>query len=73
MDYLLGIDLGTSATKSVLFDKNGVVLASSTATYTVDQPKHGWAEQDPDVWGRAVCQTTNDVVSECGIDASHLK
>ena len=36
MDYLLGIDLGTSATKSVLFDKNGVVLASSTATYTFD-------------------------------------
>ncbi|HHU13403.1 MAG TPA: xylulokinase [Clostridiaceae bacterium] len=73
MDYLLGIDLGTSATKSVLFDKNGVVLASSTATYTFDQPKNGWAEQDPDVWWRAVCQTTNDVVSESGIDAAHLK
>ena len=31
MKYLIGIDIGTSATKSVLFDTEGNVIASASA------------------------------------------
>ena len=54
MEYLLGIDIGTSGTKTVLFDKMGNVVASDTQEYPMYQPKVGWAEQDPDDWWRAV-------------------
>ena len=47
MKYVLGIDLGTSGTKTVLFDQRGTVLASATVEYPMDQPKNGWAEQNP--------------------------
>ena len=46
----LGIDIGTSACKALVLDKDGTVLASSTSDYGLDQPKPGWTEQDPEVW-----------------------
>lgn len=57
MKYLIGIDVGTSGTKSVLFDTQGNVIASATAEYPMYQPNNGWAEQDPADWWNGVCQT----------------
>ncbi len=57
MKYLIGIDVGTSGTKSVLFDTQGKEFASCTVEYPLYQPKNGWAEQDPRDWWNAVCKT----------------
>ncbi|MDO4484301.1 MAG: xylulokinase [Clostridia bacterium] len=72
MKYLLGIDLGTSGTKTVLFDTEGKVIASSTVEYPLYQPKNGWAEQDPDDWWRAACTTISSVIAESGVDAGDI-
>lgn len=53
MKYLLGVDLGTSGTKTVLFDENGVPVASKTCEYPLYQPQNGWAEQKPEDWWQA--------------------
>ncbi len=68
MKYLLGIDLGTSGTKTVAFDEAGRVLASSTVEYPLIQPQNGWAEQDPRLWYEAVCKSAKDVIRKAGID-----
>ena len=47
MAYLIGVDLGTSGTKTVLFAEDGTVAASCTIEYPLYQPQNGWAEQDP--------------------------
>ena len=47
MNYLLGIDVGTSGTKTVLFDDAGNTITSATSEYPLHQPHIGWAEQDP--------------------------
>lgn len=39
MNYLLGVDLGTSGTKTVLFDEDGNVIASKTIEYPLYQEK----------------------------------
>ena len=66
MSYLIGIDLGTSGTKTVLFDEYGNALKSHTVEYTMQQPKNGWAEQDPEDWYNAAVQTLKSVTN--GID-----
>ena len=67
MEYLIGIDIGTSGTKSVLFDTNGNTVASATAKYPLYQPKNGWAEQNPADWWHAVCDTLKSISKEaCG-------
>ena len=53
--YLLGIDIGTSACKVAVFDREGQVMASGSGDYPVYYPKEGWAEQDPEEWWTAVC------------------
>lgn len=73
MNYLIGIDLGTSGTKTVLFDENGSSVASSTEEYPLHQPKNGWAEQDPSDWWDAACKTINAVINKSGVDASLIK
>lgn len=61
MDYLIGIDIGTSGTKAALFDTDGNVIKSSTAEYGMSQPYNGWAEQDPQDWWNAVQKTLADI------------
>lgn len=73
MELLLGIDLGTSGTKTVLFDSNGRRLASHTVEYPLYQPKNGWAEQDPEDWWRAVQETVRTVLAKSGAKSEDIR
>ncbi|WP_346962018.1 xylulokinase [Clostridium sp.] len=72
MKYLLGIDIGTSGTKTVLFDRGGNPISSSTAEYPLYQPEIGWAEQDPLDWWKAVCITINQVIKDSNINPESI-
>ncbi len=72
MKYLLGIDIGTSGTKTVLFDRGGNPISSSTAEYSLYQPEIGWAEQDPQDWWNAVCITINQVIKDSNINTEYI-
>lgn len=73
MNYLIGIDVGTSATKTVLFDKKGTVIASASQEYPLYQPHNGWAEQNPEDWRDAVLATVKQVMAQSGIAAELVK
>ena len=65
--YLLGIDIGTSACKVAVFDREGRVLAAANGAYPVYYPHEGWAEQNPEEWWSAVCQATEETIQKAGI------
>ena len=67
MKYLLGIDIGTSGTKTVIFDQECKVIATASQEYPMSQPYNGWAEQDPQDWWDAVCATCRSVLDKSGI------
>jgi xylulokinase len=46
----LGIDVGTSGVKAILVGPEGTVVAARTAPLSLDTPRPGWAEQDPEAW-----------------------
>lgn len=73
MEYILGVDLGTSGTKTVLFDKTGKKIASSTVEYDLFTPKNGWAEQDPIDWFNATITTIRDVILKSNVPHEHIK
>ena len=73
MEYLVGIDIGTSGTKTVIFDKKGETISSSTMEYELLQPQIGWAEQNPKDWWDATCKTIKDCISKSGIAPSDIK
>ena len=73
MAYLMGIDLGTSGTKTVLFDTDGTIVASALREYPLYQPKPGWAEQEPLDWYHAVVDSIREIIWKNGIDADAVK
>lgn len=64
MSYYLGIDIGTSGTKTLLIDAGGKVLAEADVEYPLHQPKPGWTEQDPEDWWRATIATVRAVMKK---------
>lgn len=73
MNYLIGIDVGTSATKTVLFEEGGKVVVSASWEYPLYQPQNGWAEQRPEDWRDAVLKTLSQVVKESGVLKEDIK
>ncbi|HUV03512.1 MAG TPA: xylulokinase [Armatimonadota bacterium] len=73
MAYLLGIDVGTSGTKTLLIDESGKVVASATDTYPLSTPKPLWAEQEPEDWWKATVSTIGTVLEESGIDPADIR
>lgn len=72
MGCLLGIDIGTSGTKTVLFDEAGRVLASYTGEYPLYQPQNGWAEQEPEDWWNATADGIRAVLADSGREAADI-
>ena len=73
MAYVIGVDLGTSGTKTVLFDETGRVIASHTIEYPLYQPQNGYAEQEPADWREAAFATIRAVMDKSGISPDAVK
>ena len=73
MSYVIGVDCGTSGTKTVLFDETGAVIASATAEYPMYQPKNGYAEQEPSDWANAMKDTIKAVMVKSGVSRHDVR
>jgi xylulokinase len=62
MSITLGIDIGTSGTKTLAIDDRGTILASVTAEYPCEHPKPGWSEQHPHLWWDATVRTVQEIL-----------
>jgi xylulokinase len=67
MPHLLGIDIGTSGTKTLLCDESGKVLATAMAEHPISAPKPNWSEQNPDDWWKAVGIATRAVLKKAKV------
>lgn len=70
--YLLGIDIGTSACKIAVFDRNGEVISTANGDYNVYYPKSGWAEQNPEEWWTAVCASVKEALEKGKIEPEEI-
>lgn len=64
MRYLLGIDVGTTGTKTLLFSEKGELLGSAYKGYETSMPKVGYSEQNPNDWWDAVVETVRKVIPD---------
>lgn len=68
--YLLGIDVGTTGTKAVLFSENGRIVGQAYRAYPTHTPKVFWCEQDPEDWWDTVCAAVKEICDAPGIRSS---
>ena len=72
MKYLIGTDIGTSGTKSILMDTQGRLIAQDLQEYDVLTPQPLWAEQWPDVWLDAAKRSIRNTVQKSGVSPADV-
>lgn len=60
MKYVIGVDLGTSAVKTLLVNQEGSVVNEVSKTYPLIQEMSGYSEQEPEQW----VEKTTDAIAE---------
>ncbi len=73
MYYLIGADIGTSGTKTALYNADGKLISSAIISYPLYQERNGWAEQEPLDWWNAVCSGIRKVISDSGVQPEAIK
>jgi xylulokinase len=72
MSHLLGIDIGTSGTKTLICNTEGQVLGTATAEHDIASPQPGWSEQDPRQWWEAACKATKAVLKKTRVKSNQI-
>ncbi len=67
MNYLMGIDLGTTGLKCAIYDTRGSLIICTQRTYGFANDKPGWAEHDPNNWWKAVTEAIREALGNCHI------
>ena len=66
--YLLGIDVSTTATKALLIDDSGAVIAVAATEYPFETPQPLWSEQDAALFWDGTVQSVRAVLAKTGIN-----
>ncbi len=72
MDYLMGIDIGTTGCKATLFDLQLNPCGTGYRSYEIISPKAGWAEEDPDEWWLGMAQAVRDSLDRYSPDRDRI-
>lgn len=70
--YILAHDLGTSSNKAALYGEDGTLAASAVAFYETCYPHPNWAEQNPEDWWKAVCDSTKELLQKARISSGEV-
>ncbi len=73
MAVYLGIDIGTSGTKTLAIDEDGKILAEANELYPSYHPKPLWSEQDPEDWWQATVKTVRAAVKKAKVKAADVR
>ena len=72
MEYLIGLDIGTSSTKAIAFNLKGNVISKCNIGYPILNPKPSWSEQCPEEMFEAVINSIKCVVNENAKEGNKL-
>jgi xylulokinase len=73
MSVYLGIDIGTSGTKTLAIDPQGAILASAMETYPCYFPKPLWSEQDPDDWWQGTIRSVRKTMAKARLKPADVR
>lgn len=72
MNHLVGLDVSTTASKALLINECGDVIAVASTAHDLSAPHPLWSEQDPDEWWDATQASIRRVLRESGVDAASI-
>lgn len=73
MKCYMGIDIGTSSTKTLLMQEDGTILATAQQEYDIIRRQPGYAEQNMDEIWKAVQKTVKELAARCSGEIGELE
>ncbi|WP_197381274.1 FGGY-family carbohydrate kinase [Mycolicibacterium mengxianglii] len=71
-NHTIGIDIGTTGTKTVLLDIAGGIVATATRETALHSTGPGFAEADTEQWYRNVIESIREVLATSGVSAADV-
>ncbi|QGQ45099.1 gluconokinase [Metabacillus sediminilitoris] len=71
-EFIIGLDLGTTSVKAVVFNVNGKVITETEKMITSHYPQQGWVEQNPVEIEQYAVQAIRDAIDEAKIEKHKL-
>jgi len=70
--YLLSLDQGTTSSKAIIFNRNGVIVARENREFRQIYPRPGWVEHDPmEIWESQI-SVARQVIQKAGLTAADI-
>lgn len=73
MNYFIGIDSSTTATKALLMAEDGRVTGVASSTYDYETPHLLWSEQRPELWWQATANSIRQLLADSGVAPAEVK
>lgn len=72
MQYIMSLDQGTTSSRCILFDKNGVAVSTAQKEYRQIYPQPGWVEHDPmEIW-QSQLEVAQKALAQKGLTAADI-
>lgn len=73
MTYLLALDQGTSSSRSIVFDRDGRIVAMAQREFRQIYPQPGWVEHDPEEIWQSQLATAQQALAQAGLTARDIR
>jgi glycerol kinase len=71
-EFILALDQGTTSSRAILFDQNGLPVASAQKEFTQYYPKPGWVEHDPEEIWSTQAGVALEAITKAGLESSNI-
>jgi glycerol kinase len=70
--FILALDQGTTSSRAILFDHNGLIVASAQKEFTQFYPRPGWVEHDPDEIWSTQAGVAIEAIAKAGLKSTNI-
>ena len=71
-DFILALDQGTTSSRAILFDRNGIPFSTAQKEFTQIYPKPGWVEHDPEEIWSTQAGVALEAITKAGIKSTDI-
>lgn len=72
-EFILAFDQGTTSSRAIVFNHNGIPVATAQKEFTQFFPKPGWVEHDPDEIWSSQAEVATEALGKARIDSKKIK
>src|SRR5664279_764213 len=69
-EFILALDQGTTSSRAIVFDRNGLPVVTAQKEFTQFYPKPGWVEHDPDEIWSTQAGVALKAITKAGLESS---